>query len=163
MAGLMKTFHAQRISQSHTITLNVEPSIVFSLFTPEEEKKWAPGWDYIPLYPLDGHIEKNMMFLTTKHDHAKQQAIWIVLDYQPLNYYIKYLKTEPDIKIGKIEIVCDSAGSNQTSASVTYTYTSLSEEGNLFLQSFTEDFYIQYLSFWEKAINHYLITGKMIL
>jgi hypothetical protein len=142
--------------------LNDEPNIIFPLFSPEEEKKWVPGWDYTPLYPLHNQIKKNMMFVTTGHNHAKQQAIWMVLEYQPLNYYIEFLRIEPDIKIGKIEIVCDSAGRNQTSASVTYTYTSLSEEGNLFLQSFTEDFFIQYISFWEKAINHYLITGEMI-
>jgi len=103
-----------------------------------------------------------MIFQTTAHDHAEQQAIWIVCNYKPLSHCIEYLKIEPDIKIAKIEITCDEAGNNKTVASVTYTYTSLGEEGNLFLESFTEDYYIQYLTFWQKAINHYLKTGEMI-
>jgi hypothetical protein len=158
----MKSFQAQRISRSHTIIVNEEPAKVFSLFTPEEEKKWAPGWDYRSLYPQNGEIEDNMMFLTTAHDHAEEQAIWIVCNYKPLSYCVDYLRIEPDIKIGKIEIVCDDAGDDKTSACVTYTYTSLSEEGNMFLESFTEDHFVQYLSYWEKAINHYLKTGNMI-
>jgi len=158
----MEPFKAQRVSRSHTITVDNEPGKVFSMFTPEEEKKWAPGWDYTPVYPQDGNIEKNLMFLTTAHDHANIPAIWIVCNYKPLSYCIDYLRIEPDIKIGKIEIVCDDAGDGKTSASVTYTYTSLSQEGNLFLESFTDDYFIQYLSFWEKAINHFLKTGEMI-
>jgi hypothetical protein len=158
----MKPFQAQRVAQTHTITVDGEPGIVFSLFTPEEEKKWTPGWDYTPIFPQDGNIEKNLMFLTTAHDHAKQPAIWIVSNYKPISYCIEYLKIEPDIKIGRIEIVCSDAGNHKTAVSVTYSYTSLGKEGNLFLETFTVDFFIEYLSYWEKAINHYLRTGEMI-
>jgi hypothetical protein len=158
----MKPFKAQRVSRSHTIIVIDEPGKVFSMFTPEEEKKWVPGWDYTPIYPQDGSIEKNSMFLTTAHDHAKMPAIWIVSNYKPLSYCIDYLRIETDIKIGKIEIACNDARNGKTCVSVTYTYTSLSDEGNLFLESFTDDYYVQYLSDWEKAINHYLKTGKMI-
>ena len=159
----MKAFQAQRVSRSHTITLNDEPGKVFSLFTPEEEKNWAPGWDYIPLFPPDGKIEKDLMFLTTSHDHANVQAIWIVCNYKPLNYSIEYLRIEPENKIGKIEIICDDTGDGQTSATVTYTYTSLSIEGNLFIESFTEEYFSQYVTYWEEAITHYLKTGEMII
>jgi hypothetical protein len=158
----MSSFMAKRVSRSHTIYLNAEPGTVFSLFTPEEEKKWAPGWEYTPLFPPDGNIEKNLMFLTTTHDHLKVPAIWIVCNYKPLSYSVEYLRIEPDNKIGKIEIACDDAGEGKTAASVTYTYTSLGEEGNSFLETFTIEFYANYLSFWEKAINHYLKTGTMI-
>jgi hypothetical protein len=158
----MKTFFAKRISRSHRITLNDEPGKVFSLFTPEEEKKWAPGWNFTLLYPLSGKIEKNLMFITTDHDDADEQAIWIICNYKPLNYCIDYLRIEPGKKVGKIEIVCDDAGDCKTFAGITYTYTSLSEEGNHFIESFTEDYYHQYISHWEKAINYYLKTGKMI-
>ena len=158
----MQSFKTQRVSRSNTILLNDEPKTVFSLFSPEEEKRWAPGWDYTSLFPHNGHLEKNLMFLTTTHDHLKTPAIWIVCNYKPLDYTVEYLRIEPGNKIGNIEIVCDEGGEGKTTASVTYTYTSLGEEGNLFLESFTDDFYAEYLSFWEKAINHYLETGRMI-
>ena len=158
----MKSFRALRITRSHTITLNDEPGNVFSLFTPEEERKWAPGWDYTLLYPQNGKIENNLMFLTTEHDHAAEQAIWIICNYNPLSYCIDYLRIEPGKKVGKIEIACDDAGEGKTFAHVTYTYTSLSEEGNKFLKEFTEDYFIQYISHWENGINYYLRTGKTI-
>jgi hypothetical protein len=142
--------------------LNDEPGKVFSLFTPEEEKKWAPGWEYTLLYPQNGILEKNFMFLTTVHDHADEPAIWIICNYEPLSHCIDYLRIEPGKKVGKIEIVCNDAGKGKTFAHVTYTYTSLSEEGNIFLESFTEKYYTQYISQWEKAINYYLRTGKVI-
>ena len=162
LQSTMNSFQARRVSRSHLIILNDEPGKIFNLFTPEEEKKWAPGWDFIPLYPEEGTVEKNMMFTTTGHDHAKQDALWIVCNYKPLSFCIEYLRIEPGIKIGKIEVVCDEAGNGKTSVMVKYTYTSLSDEGNLFLDSFTEEFFSEYISFWEKAINHYLRTGEMI-
>jgi hypothetical protein len=158
----MNQFSAQRITRTHTITLNEEPGIVFSLFTPEEEKKWAPGWDFTLLYPQSGNIEKNFMFLTREHDHAERQALWIICNYKPLSYCIDFLRIEQGKKVGKIEIVCDDAGEGKTFAHVSYSYTSLSEEGNVFLESFTEDFYVDYISQWENAINYYLKNGKMI-
>ena len=97
----MKSFKAQRITHSHTIILNDEPGKVFSMFTPEGEKKWAPGWDYTLLYPQTGKIEKNFMFLTKEHDHADEQAIWIICNYKPLSYCIDYFRIELGIKIGK--------------------------------------------------------------
>ena len=158
----MKSFQARRIKRSHTILLNDKPGRIFSLFTPEEEKKWAPGWDYTLLYPTKGKIEKNFMFLTRNHDHADEQAIWIICNYKPLSYCIDYFRIESGKKVGKIEISCIDAGEGKTFAHVSYTYTSLSTDGNKFLESFTEESYVDYISQWEKAINYYLKTGKMI-
>ena len=158
----MTSFQSRRVSRSHSITINDVPARVFLLFTPEEEKKWDPGWDYTLLFPHDGNIEENVMFLTTGHDHADEQAIWIISNYKPSSYCIDYLRIEPGEKIGKIEIVCENAGDGKSFAQITYTYTSLSDDGNKFLESFTEEFYVDYISRWENAINYYLKTGKMI-
>ena len=160
--NVMISFKAQRITHTHTITLNDDPGKVFSLFTPEGEKKWAPGWDYKLLYPQSGKIEKNFMFLTTDHDHADEQALWIICNHKPLSYSIDYLRIESGKKVGKIEIVCDEKGEGKTFAHITYTYTSLSEEGNKFLESFTKEYFTQYISYWEKAINYYIQTGNLI-
>ena len=55
----MTTFRAKRVGYSHTIQLNETPDNVFPLFTPEGEKSWAAGWDFIPVFPdaeaLPGH------------------------------------------------------------------------------------------------------------
>lgn len=135
---------------------------VFPLFTPEGEKKWAPGWDYTPVYPADGTVEENTTFTTSSQDHKHAEAIWVTVKYHPENYQVSYLRIEPAVKIGKIDVVCRPLDERRTAATITYTYTALSESGNAFIDTFTDDYYRQFISEWQTGLNHYLKTGQMM-
>lgn len=135
---------------------------VFPLFTPEGEKKWAPGWDYTSIFPMDGTLEENMLFTTASQDHKQTDAIGMVIKYDPDQFQVTYLRVEPDVKVGIIEVVCRSLGEKKTAATITYTYTALSETGNEFIAAFTEDHYRLFISDWQTALNHYLKTGRML-
>ena len=137
--------------------------MVFPLFTPEEEKKWAHGWDFKLLFPPNGTVQKNYIFQTLSHDHKQVEAIWIISDYLPDELTIEYQRIEPGIKIGNIVIKCEKKGANQTAASVTYIYTGLSEKGNRAIEKLTEETYRAYIAYWERAINHYLATGETLV
>ena len=158
----MTFFTAQRVGHAHTIQLNGSPAKIFPFFTPEGEKKWAEGWDFRPIYPSTREAEENMIFTTAAHDHGQMDAIWIITQFEPSTYFIEYQRIEPGVKIGRISIQCRAGEANTTLATIEYVYTALSEQGNHFLESFSESYYQDFIQTWEKAIHHYLHTGKAL-
>lgn len=158
----MKIFTAKRVSRSHRIVLNDSLQNVFCLFTPEEEKKWAAGWQYKLVYPPSAKTEHNLIFTTHTHSHKQDDAIWIISKYTPETSEIEYYRIEPEIKIGFIQIQCSESPDNNTIAEISYTYTALSESGNEFVSNFTEDYYQNFINSWQNAINYYIKTGKIL-
>ncbi|HNB52183.1 MAG TPA: hypothetical protein PK530_09590 [Anaerolineales bacterium] len=156
----MSTFTSRRVGHTHTIHLPGMPESLFPLFTPEGERKWAAGWDFVPVYPT-GDIEENMIFTTASHDHSQSGAIWIVTRYEPAQYFVEYQRIEPGEKVGRIRVRCE-AENDQTRVTVEYVYTALSEAGNMFLKGFTESHYTHFIQSWETAIHHFLETGTLL-
>jgi hypothetical protein len=152
----------KHISRTQTIKIEGPIEIVFPLFTPEGEKKWADGWDFKLIYPEDGKIGDGYLFSTGSHDHKEAGALWIINRYNPKKYQISYYRIEPHIKIGAIEINCKTTKKNMTAVTVTYAYTGLSKKGNLFIDGFNQDGYREYIQSWATAINHFLKTGQTL-
>ena len=158
----MTSFTAKRVGHAQTITLNYMPERVFPLFTPEEEKKWAAGWDFELIYSSSDEVEENLIFTTAAHDHGQSGAIWIISRYEPTDYFIEYQRIEPGVKIGRIRIRCEAGDQEATLVAIEYVYTALSEPGNEFIDRFAANEYITFIGHWEKAINYYLKTGKTL-
>lgn len=158
----MTSFTAKRVGHAHTIQLDDIPARIFPLFTPEQEKKWAPGWDFEWVYTSGNEVEENLIFTTAAHDHGQSESIWIISRYEPTDYFIEYQRIEPGLKVGRIRIKCQAGDQKQTLATIEYIYTALSERGNEFIDSFTANEYITFIGHWEKAINYYLKTGKTL-
>ena len=152
----MTSFTAKRVGHTQTIKLNDTPDRIFPLFTPEGEKKWASGWDFQLIYASSNQAEENLIFTTAAHDHGQSEAIWIISRYEPADYFIEYQRIEPGLKIGRIRITCRAADHADTLATIEYVYTALSEQGNEFIDRFSDEEYITFIDHWEKAINHYL-------
>ena len=140
----------------HTCTLifNKSASDLFPLFNPEEEKKWAPGWDYEDV--MDNKIFKeDYVFLTNCHDHKTTTAIWIIKKYDPSNFLIQYYKIEPENKVGIITVKCQPIGKHETTVNVTYKYIAVSKSGEEFIKSFTFSEYEKYINEWKYLIDKY--------
>jgi hypothetical protein len=138
----------------HTASFSIRQPIdaVFPLFSPEGEKRWVPGWDYTnqmdtaPLAPDD-------VFTTTAHNHGTVAAIWIIGRYLPDEHVIQLYKIQPDDKVGTVTVQCRSRGPDQTTVQVTYKYTALSETGQEFIDSFTEEAYIGFIAEWRRLLE----------
>ena len=61
----------------------------------------------------------------------------------------------------QIQISLSAEGRN-TAADIRYTYTGLSEAGNEEVKRYDEEWFKHKMQHWEKAINHYLGSGKLI-
>ncbi|HMJ70836.1 MAG TPA: SRPBCC family protein [Cyclobacteriaceae bacterium] len=150
-----------RIHQSGTIRLDAPIDKVFPLFGPIREKDWAHGWDPQVIYPKDTLVEKQMVFCTRGGLHGSTETYtWVVVNYEPNRSTIEYMVTASE-RLWFITVSCNPAGAN-TMATVTYSYTGLTEEGNRKNEVAIKDMFASNLKDWEAAINHYLKTGTQL-
>jgi hypothetical protein len=147
-------FVARVVSHSEEFLLERDMASVFRLFSPEGEKLWAPGWDYTNLLGSKD-LQRDYVFLTDSHDHKSTQAIWIVADYDPVNHCVSYYKVEPGEKVGKVVIECFEQTDRSTLVKVTYKYTGLSDSGNQFVSSFTNEVYKKFIGEWRLLLLRY--------
>jgi hypothetical protein len=142
------------------IQLSAAPSTVFPLFEPIGEKRWASDWEPEMIYPQSGVTETGAVFTT--EDHHGSKTIWMIITYDPRRFQIAYLRITPDSNLAWIEIRCEDKRNGTTLARVSYTFTALTEKGNIYINEFTEEYYRRWIRHWEEAINHYLQYGRTL-
>jgi hypothetical protein len=151
---MSSTFVSQMVSHSEEFVVGKDIKSVFPLFSPEGEKRWAPGWNYINVLGTK-NLQVDYVFLTDSHDHRSTTAIWIVADYDPVKHHVSYYKVEPGEKVGKIVVQCFEQNAEQTLVKVTYKYIGLSNSGNQFIAGFTKKAYKAFIDEWHSLINAY--------
>lgn len=142
------------ISYTSEFTISQPVEILFPLFSPEGEKLWVPNWDYENVMGTTS-LHEDYVFLTKTHDHAANDAIWIVKRYEPEANYVQYYRIEPEEKIGIVTVKCRRLSQNSTKVQVKYTYTGLSERGNRFIEDFTENDYERFIEEWKILLTEY--------
>jgi len=128
--------------------------ILFPLFSAEGEKHWVPGWDYRNIMGST-ELHEDYIFVTENHDHASNDAIWLVKRYDPDSHYVEFYKVEPEDKVGIITVRCNSISQFKTNVSVSYEYIALSEKGNQFVTSFTKGDYKELIGEWKQLLDKY--------
>ena len=143
-------------SVSHTAEFEISQPVqaVFPLFTPEGEKRWAPGWAYENIMGTNT-LNEDYLFLTSTHDHAASDALWIVKHYDPEAHCVQYYKIEPGEKVGRIDVTCRPSGPRASKVRVTYKYMGLSQNGNRFAARFTKKTYRAFIEDWKRLIESY--------
>ena len=151
-------FVAQHFTRTRDIRLAAPAEHVFPLFDPVGEKRWADGWEPEMIYPVSGEVEEGMVFITGSHGEAR--VIWTILAFNAERRRITYLRVTPGSHVARIDIHCEDSLDETTRASISYTFTALTEQGNDYVVRFTEEHYQEWMSSWETAINYYLRHGR---
>lgn len=157
----MNSFNALRVSRTYSIELNASVEKVFFLFDPVIEKNWAYGWDFKPVFPADGSVQPGMVFTTRRHEES--ETIWRLNRLDAINWEVEYLRLTVGSRLGMISIKCNAVDLHSARATVTYEFTALSEAGNEYIRTFTEEYYRHWMKEWQDAINHYLVTGETLI
>jgi hypothetical protein len=144
---------AKHLSRSHTIVLNGPSEKVFSLFTPLGEKLWVKDWNPEFLYPPSGETREGMVFTT---EHQNEKTYWSLVVFDPVHHLARYARVTPTSRFGFVEVVCEVNDKAKTRATVTYTFTALTEVGNAYLEAFSEESYRHTIDSWQTDINTYL-------
>lgn len=154
-------FKPERISRSATFAVNGKIKDIFPLFGPIREKEWAAGWEPEIIYRTNDDIlvEEHMIFQTNGHEREEKYT-WIITQYEPEKYQIEYTVSTSE-RTWFIRVQCKESGTN-TSVSVSYTYTGLTEPGNRKNELAMTRMFSHDLKDWQEAINYYLKTGKQL-
>lgn len=151
--GIQKTFSYKQINEG-----NIEA--VFPLLCPVREKDWLDGWKYKMIHSKSGLIEKDCVF-TTPYKKEKK-TVWQVTQYCKENKIIEFLRVTPNENVVRINIKLTEKSENQTFVDIEYKHTALNEKQNNFIENKLNKGFNNAMIWWEKAINHYLKTGKML-
>ena len=153
--GKAQGFKAEQYVKSASIILNGSIDKVFPLFGAIEEKKWAEGWNPIPVFPESGDMQEGFIFQTADHAHEGAIVTWVVAAYEVKDHVVKYIITAPD-RLLFIDVYCSEQSANSTKAEVTYKFTGLTAEGNEISHHLLARIFENNLKDWETAINNYL-------
>lgn len=154
----MKISPPVRVTRTYVQHLVAEPAKVFPLLCPVREADWIEDWDPISVFTQSGIAEQDCVFVTAAQPN---NAVWFITRYEPENDFVEMVKITPEVTACKLSIQL-RAVPNGSEAEVTYSHTSLGPEGDAFVESFTEDYYLQFMQEWEEQINHYLWHGNML-
>lgn len=136
------------------------PDKVFPLLEPVREAEWLDGWEYEMIYSASGFGEEGCVFKTAHHHEA--ETIWVVTKRDETNHRVEFVMTTPDSRVGQLQIQLEDNRDGTTSAHISYTFTALSEEGNRFVDDYTEEAFNHRMLHWERSMNHFLETGNVL-
>ena len=91
-----------------------------------------------------------------------ENPIWVVSNYDPDTWTIEMYKVVPKHTVTKLQISLEADSDDSTTAHISYEMTAIGAAGDRFIEEFTEAWYEEFMVEWEKAMNHYLKTGKRI-
>jgi len=146
-----------RATHTYRQTLHAPPANVFPLLCPVREAEWADDWLPELVISSSGIAERDCVFITPD---KSGKAIWYITRYEPARWFIEMLKILPEMTACRLEIQLSENG-DECFADVTYSHTSIGSAGDEFITRFTADDYKKSMQAWEKALNHYLTTGRL--
>jgi len=126
-------------------TIDGDADLVFTMFDPEGEARWAPGWEIDPVFPVPFRPETNAVFRVMNDGHAE---VWSMLDFNPRERKVEYLATAGTDLIRRVAVSCVPAG-GRTEVTVTYVLTSLSPAGAVRAAAFNGE----YITGWREPVQ----------
>jgi len=153
-------FAARRVVHEFTQINDAPPEKVFPLLCPVREGDWVPQWQCRMIYSESRIAEQGCVFITPEEDGS--ESIWQCTEYQPEALRIAYDWVRPGLMAAQIRIQLEARDDGKTNAHLRYTYTALSEAGNIELHRMDRTWFEDKMNSWQSAINHYLQTGKCI-
>lgn len=153
-------FTAHRVTRSYQQTINAPPEEVFPLLCPVRETEWLDGWEYEMIYSESGFAEKGCVFSTPGEGEA--DTVWVITGYDKENHVIQFTRFTPGTRTCVLTITVTPKGGTASNVDISYTYTGITEEGNAWIDGFTEEKFLEAVKFWERSMNHFLETGEKL-
>jgi hypothetical protein len=122
------------------------------------EAEWADGWLPELIISSSGVAEPDCVFITPD---KLGTALWYITLHQPEKLFVEMLKILPGVTACRLTIQLSEGGAGCIAA-ITYTHTSLGPAGDEFVTRFTAEHYQKFMQAWEKALNHFLTTGRLL-
>jgi hypothetical protein len=149
----------QRVTRRYVQHLHAPPAQVMPLLTAARENEWAAMFQ--PRILHAGEPPGGLRGVFQTGDGA-DETLWTMTDYDTATGHVAYFRTVPGVLAVHIEIQLEPDGEAACRAIVAYTYSALSAAGNARVEAMTEERYVAQMVEWEKALDHYLQTGRRL-
>lgn len=153
-------FQPKRVIRAYRQTINATAEKVFPLLCPVRESEWLDGWQYDMIYSDCGLVEAGAVFSTPCE--GEEDTVWIVTKHDPQNHEIVFARFTPNSRTCVLEISVKPKDEDSSYVDVSYTYTGITQAGNEFIEKFSEDTFLEAVTFWEKSMNYFLETGQRL-
>lgn len=153
-------FNAKRITRTYCQTITATPEKVFPLLCPVREAEWLDGWQYAMIYSESGLVEEGAVFSTPHAGEA--DTVWIVTKHDPEKREVEFTRFTHKSRICVLRIIVEPKDKNSSHVDISYTYTGITPAGNVFIDNFTEESFLEAVTFWEKSMNYFLETGERL-
>jgi len=153
-------FRSQRVTRAYRQTINTTPEKVFPLLCPVREAEWLDGWQYDMIYSESGLVEEGAVFSTPYE--GEKDTIWIVTKHDSSKREVEFARFTNNSRTCILKITVKPKGGHSSYVEVSYTYTGITPAGNDFVDDFTEDAFLEVVTFWEKSMNYFLETGERL-
>jgi hypothetical protein len=153
-----KIFKAKQCIASCDQLLHSTPDMVFPLLCPKREYDWIETWKCEIIFSKSGFAELDCIFTTEFPGDVKET--WIV-DRFDINEKIQFIRFT-DSRVMRYCICLFDNNNGTTRANWKLKVTSLTNEGNSYLDKFSIQEYETRIKGLEKMLNHYLTTGQML-
>jgi hypothetical protein len=153
-----KAFKAKRVTRNYVQTIKAAPSEVHALICPVKEAEWLDGWDYDLIFSQSGFAEAGCVFIS--RSEGEKETIWLITKRDDQNYETEFARITPESRVACLKVRIEDGGKHISRMHINYTFTALTEEGNQFIDNFTEENFVKDMQFWEATLNHYLETGR---
>ena len=154
-------FKSKKVKRSYTQRIKAASEVIFPLLCPQKELDWLDGWDYEMIYSQSGFAEDGAVF-KTRHE-GDVNTIWVVSRYDRENKIIEFVRLTWETVAVKIHIHIYDNHNGTSDVYVEYTFTSITEKGNEFVEGTSEKQFIKMMRWWERSMNYYLDTGRKLL
>ena len=143
----------------HIMKIDASPETIFPLLCPVRESEWIAGWSCEMLHSESGRAELGCVFKTDRE--PENEAYWIMTRCSPPSEaeYIRFVT-------GKMFVVLNfklSEAADGTAVAVAYSFTGVTEEGNLFIETKAPQYIDLAIKHLEASLNHFVRTGEKLL
>jgi hypothetical protein len=147
-------FNATQYARKGVIQCNASVEEVFPLLCPKREEDWIPGWKCETIWSHSGYNEQGAIFRTLKPYGT--ELYWTTLQYDMNNRVVDFLITAPRLYMLRYTIELSSIGDGSLSIAFGQVFTSITEEGDMFIQRYKTEDFAGRLKNLEKLLCNYL-------
>lgn len=113
------------------------------------------------IYSESGLVEEWAVF-STPHE-CEEDTIWIVTKHDPEKHEVEFARFTHGSRTCVLKIAVKFKDENSSYVFVSYTYTGITPAGNDFINNFTEEVFLEAVTFWERSMNYFFKTGERLI
>jgi len=139
-----------RARHQYTQRIHASAKDVFPLLCPVRECEWLPRWDPLLVVTKSGFAEQGAVFVTEVED---REATWVITQHNPEAGFVAMVEIVSGLVAIELSIQVNGVGESEAECVVSYTYTAISHDGELFVRDRTAEWYLEFMGEWEGLLN----------